>query len=210
MPSLGKVFGGWKFLLKWLFLLGQARGKILTLDNLRRNIYIVNRCCMCKNSWESVGHLLLHCSYAYNLWTFVFSLFGVSWVMLKQVVDLLACWNRGVGGRCWAAVIWEQFPNASCELFCENRILKTFNGEEHSIIELKRFFLLTIWLDECNEQSLYPLLLGIFRFLIFYLMKCSSKFKINTVIPITKEIQRSVGYYRRYLDILSEAWTKWF
>ena len=107
MPSLGKVFGGWKFLLKWLFLLGQARGKILTLDNLRRNIYIVNRCCMCKNSWESVGHLLLCCSYAYNLWRFVFSLFGVSWVMLKQVVDLLACWNRGVGGRCWAAVIRE-------------------------------------------------------------------------------------------------------
>ena len=60
------------------FLLGQVRGKILTLDNLRRNIYIVNRCCMCKNSWESVGHLLLCCSYAYNLWTFVFGLFGVS------------------------------------------------------------------------------------------------------------------------------------
>ena len=118
MPSLGKVFGGWKFLLKWLFLLGQVRGKILTMDNLRRNIYIVNRCCMCKNSWESVGHLLLCCSYAYNLWTFVFSLFGVSWVMPKQVV----------GGRWWAAVIWEQFPNASCGLFCENRILELSMG----------------------------------------------------------------------------------
>ena len=105
-----KVFGGWKFLLEWLILLGQARGKILTLDNLRRNIYIVNKCSMCKNSWESVGHLFLSFSYAYNLWMFVFSLFGVSWVMPKQVVDLLACWNRGVGGRCWAVVIWGATP----------------------------------------------------------------------------------------------------
>ena len=93
----------WKFFLEWLILLGQPRGKILTLDNLRRNIYIVNRCCMCKNIWESVGHLLLFCSYACNLWTFVFSLFGISWVMPKQVVDLLVCWNRGVGGRCWGS-----------------------------------------------------------------------------------------------------------
>ena len=100
----------WKFLLEWLILLGQAMGRILTLDNLRRNIYIVNRCYMCKNIWESVGHLLLCCSYAYNLWTFVFSIFRVSWVMPKQVVDLLACWNRGVGGRCWAAVIWGAIP----------------------------------------------------------------------------------------------------
>ena len=35
-----------------------ARGKILTMDNFRR---------MCKNSWELADHLLLHCSYAYNL-----------------------------------------------------------------------------------------------------------------------------------------------
>ena len=155
MPSLEKVFGRWKFLLKWLFLLGQARGKILTMDNLRRNIYLVNRCCMYKNSWESVGNLLLRCSYAYNLWMFLFSLFGVSWVMPKQVVDRLTCWNRGVSGRCWAAVIWVQFLNASCGLFGENRILELSNGEEHPISELKWFFLLTFWLDECNERSLY-------------------------------------------------------
>ena len=41
MPSLEKVFGGLKFLLEWLILLGQARGKILTLDNLRR-IFILS------------------------------------------------------------------------------------------------------------------------------------------------------------------------
>ena len=35
----------------------------------------------------------------------MFSLIGVSWVMPKQVVNLLACWKGGIG---WhrAAVIW--------------------------------------------------------------------------------------------------------
>ena len=46
-----------------------AKGKILTLDNLRKqNIYDVNRCSMCRNDWESVDDLPLHCPYAFNLW----------------------------------------------------------------------------------------------------------------------------------------------
>ena len=35
----------------------------------------------------------------------MFSLIGVSWVMPKQVVNLLACWKRCVGCH-RAAVIW--------------------------------------------------------------------------------------------------------
>ena len=122
MPSLGKVFGGESSFWSGLFYLDRL-GERFSLWIIR-NIYIVNRCCMCKNIWESVGHLLLCCSYAYNLWTFVFSLFGVSWVMPKQVVDLLACWNRGVGGRCWAAVIWGAIPQCIMWLFRENIILE--------------------------------------------------------------------------------------
>ena len=75
-----------------------AKGRILTLDSLRkRDICVVNRCCMCKNDWESMDHLLIHCLFAFSLRSFVFSLFGISWVMPKQVVEFLACWLRGVG-----------------------------------------------------------------------------------------------------------------
>ena len=35
----------------------------------------------------------------------MFSLFGVSWVMPKQVVNLPACWNKVVG-QCQIAVVW--------------------------------------------------------------------------------------------------------
>lgn len=54
------------------------------------------------NQWITFYSLYL-C--IYSLWTFVFSLIGVSWVMPKQMVNLLACWRRGVG---WhrAVVIW--------------------------------------------------------------------------------------------------------
>jgi hypothetical protein len=49
-------------------------------------------CCMCKNNGESIGHLLLHCEVARELWSYILSLFGVEWVMPRQVLDLLTSW----------------------------------------------------------------------------------------------------------------------
>jgi hypothetical protein len=55
-----------------------ALGKLLTIDNLRKHhLIIVNWCCLCKSSGESVDHLLLHCSLAWELWSMVFGLFGM-------------------------------------------------------------------------------------------------------------------------------------
>ena len=60
-------------------------------------------------------------------------------MMPKQVMDLLACLNRGVG-RCWTAVIWEAIPQCITWTTWWERNLRTFKGEEHYIIELNRFF----------------------------------------------------------------------
>ena len=46
---------------------------------------------MCKCDGESVDHLLLHCSVAYELWSMIFGLFGISWVMPRSVLGLLEC-----------------------------------------------------------------------------------------------------------------------
>jgi hypothetical protein len=44
------------------FVLITALGNILTLDNLRkRYVIVIDWCCMCKKSGESINHLLLHC-----------------------------------------------------------------------------------------------------------------------------------------------------
>ena len=68
-------------------------GKCLTVDNLRkRKIWILDWCYMCKCNGESVDHLFLHRLVAMDLWSMVFGLFGVSWVMPQSVVRLLACW----------------------------------------------------------------------------------------------------------------------
>jgi hypothetical protein len=45
-----------------------ALGKILMHDTLRRrNIVVVEWCCMCKKSGESIGHLLFHCDVAWDI-----------------------------------------------------------------------------------------------------------------------------------------------
>jgi hypothetical protein len=91
-------------------------GKILTTDYLRkRNIILVSWCCMCKTDGETIDHLLLHCPVAYDLWSFVFSMFGVQWAMPSRVLDLLACW-QGRFGRLRSAEIWKAIPH--CLMWC--------------------------------------------------------------------------------------------
>ena len=69
-------------------------GKILTLDNLRkRGIIVVEWCCMCKQSGESINHLLLHCEAARALWSVVLTLFDITWVMSGGVAALSVCWH---------------------------------------------------------------------------------------------------------------------
>jgi hypothetical protein len=41
---------------------------------------------------ESVDHLLLHCEIACAIWNVFLNRFGLSWVMLRRVIDLYACW----------------------------------------------------------------------------------------------------------------------
>lgn len=81
----------------------------------------------CKNDWESVDHLLLCCSYAYDLWTFVFSLFVISWVMLKQAVELLVFWHRGAGQH-QAATVWWGYSSVLCGLLGGYRTTKLSKG----------------------------------------------------------------------------------
>jgi hypothetical protein len=49
-----------------------------TMDNLRkRKAIVLEWCCMCKRSGESLDHLFLHCEVVRELWSVIFSLFGV-------------------------------------------------------------------------------------------------------------------------------------
>ena len=115
-------------------------GRILTIDNLRkRKVLIIDWCCMCKSSGESVNHLLLHCPLAQDLWNLVFTLFGISWVMPRGVEDLFACWS-GIRGNLNSGAIWKAAPH--CLMWCSwrERNSRTFSGEEQLVPKLKFSF----------------------------------------------------------------------
>ncbi len=94
-----------------------ALGKILTVENLRKcSLMIIDCCCNCKSNGDSVDHLLLHCPLPMDLWSFVFNLFGISWVMPKTVTQKLDCW-QGKFHRHRHLKIWKVNPYVSCGPF---------------------------------------------------------------------------------------------
>ena len=73
-------------------------GKCLTIDNLRkRKVWVLHWCYIFKCNGEPVDHLFLHFPATMDLWSMVFGLFGVSWVMLKLVVGILPFWQGRFG-----------------------------------------------------------------------------------------------------------------
>jgi hypothetical protein len=69
---------------------------------------------MCKRNGEFVDHLL-HCDVASTIWLLLLffffffpSLFKVSWVMPRCVVDLYVCWWSSSRPR--SAMVWKIVP----------------------------------------------------------------------------------------------------
>lgn len=57
---------------------------------MKRWIIVIDWCCMCERSGETVDHLLLYCRVARVLWDDIFSMSGLAWIMHVRLVDLLA------------------------------------------------------------------------------------------------------------------------
>jgi hypothetical protein len=55
-----------------------------------------------------VDHPLLHCPMFCEIWSFVFKLFGVDWVMSRCVLDQLACWRNWFGKH--SSEVWNLVP----------------------------------------------------------------------------------------------------
>ncbi len=98
---------------------------------------------MCKRSGESIAHLLLHCPLARELCNFIFGLFGVQWVMPHGVMELLACWRRGLG-RSRNVELWSAIPN--CLFWCIwwERNARCFEGKEWKLLDIKWMVLHTL------------------------------------------------------------------
>ena len=126
------------------FVWAAALGRILTTDNLRRHhVIVLDWCCMCKKSGENILHLLMHCLVARKVWNFIFSIFGIQWVMPCGVLDLLSCW-----GECCRSVrirkVWDRIT--LCVFWCLwwERNSRSFEGTERNLLEIKGTVLRTI------------------------------------------------------------------
>jgi hypothetical protein len=113
--SLGRAYGKIRRLREWSFFVWTAAlGRILTLDNLRkRHIIVMDWYCMCKNSGESIDHLLLYCGVARELW--VSSFFSGRVGNAQSVVELLASWSGQFGSHCNLEA-WRMAPH--CVMWC--------------------------------------------------------------------------------------------
>ena len=127
-PSLGEVFGSKRFILELhFFFFG-----------------------------ESVDHLLLRCPIVYELWSMVFTLFGIHWAMPKTVVELLACW-QGNFGHHRNGVIWMAVPHYLMWCIWRERNNWCFEDSKGTIADLKLFFFKTLsdWMSIIGSHSIF-------------------------------------------------------
>ena len=115
-----------------------THGQFLTLDKLMlHGRPLANRCCMCCCNVESVNHLLLFCSIAHSLWIYMLWLFGIDWVMLGSIVDLLFCWYNWLGKH--SSDIWNLVPSCLLWTICTERNRRLFEDEGKTVVQLLKF-----------------------------------------------------------------------
>ena len=112
-----------------------AWGNILTCDNLRRRgVVMVGWCCLCRGNDETVAHLLLHCPMAREVWSYIFRLFGVDWVMSGSVLDHVAGWRNWFGKH--YSEVWNLVPACVMWSLWRERNNRTFEDVELSTTKL--------------------------------------------------------------------------
>ena len=115
-----------------------THGQILTLDNfMLRGCHLANRCCICYCNAEFVDHLLLLCPIAHSLQMYMLWLFGIDWVMLGSVVDLLFCWYRWL--RKHSSDIWNLVPGCLMWTIWTEWNWRYFEDEGKTVVQLLEF-----------------------------------------------------------------------
>ena len=71
----------------------------------KRGRHLANRCPLCGKDEESLDHLLLHYPKVHNLWAFIFTIFGVYWVLPRSIKDTLTGW-KGPPSRKSLMKVW--------------------------------------------------------------------------------------------------------
>ena len=118
------------------FIWSAAWNKILTCDNLSKRGYtLVSWCCMCRCNGETVNHLLIHCSVARALWSWILGVFGIAWVLPHSVSELLFSWWNALGRH--SSDVWNLVPLCLMWTVWKERNSRTFEDVSNTDIELR-------------------------------------------------------------------------
>ena len=110
----------------------------------KRGFSLANRCYLCLTEEESIDHIFLHCALAISLWSLLFSLFGVSWVLPSSVREALLGWFGPCVGK-ERKKVWFSAPLCLFWIVWKERNSRAFENEEHSFHMCKSFFLCNLW-----------------------------------------------------------------
>ena len=78
--------------------------------------------------------LLICCSLAHYLWVHMLQLFGIHWVMLGSVVDLVFCWQQWLGKH--NSNIWNLVPGCLLWIIWTKCNRRTLKDTEKSLAQL--------------------------------------------------------------------------
>ena len=80
------IWRSWGLMRVSFFAWEASWNKILTIDQLKRRGWnMPNRCYLCKVEQETNDHLILFCKKATVLWSLLFSIFDVQWVLHSSI-----------------------------------------------------------------------------------------------------------------------------
>ena len=132
-------------LLRWLSLPGRLLGGSFNFGPTSNERYfLANRCFLCLFEAKTVDHLLLHYAKTWVLWSFLFSLFSVSWILSCLVKKTLLGWHELFVGKARKKA-WQVAPLCIFWTMWKERNLIAFDNEELSFQILKNSFVCNLW-----------------------------------------------------------------
>lgn len=85
---------------------------------------------MCQCSVKTVDHLLLLCKIAFNMWSVIFKMIGIHWVLPWTVIALLFGWRNWF--REHSSDIWNLVPSCLMWIMWKESNKHTFENFESS------------------------------------------------------------------------------